>query len=277
MHPILKSLVETDLAPNQIAFVYLGNEGFLFKYGQTYFLTDPYLSDYTDRNCCTPLVKWVRRYPAPPVKDELSFVDVVTLSHAHYDHADPDTLAALSHCNHKAKYVFPAPECWRLPTYGIAEKDIIPAHADQPIHLAGLTITPIPSAHEVFHQDKNGDYLEVGYLIQAGPFKIFHAGDMIPYPGLSKRIQGIDLAFMPINGRSEYKLKVLDIVGNFTSQESVAIAAEAGAKLLVPMHFDLYDVNSTDPKEFTAAIAASKTPIEGHIFQPGELRIYNKK
>jgi L-ascorbate 6-phosphate lactonase len=276
MKAILKQLVDASLSSNQLGFVYLGNEGFLFKYGTTYFLTDPYLSDYTDRHCCTPLVKWVRRYPAPEIKEELSFVDLVTLSHAHYDHADPDTLAVLSKTNKKAKYLFPEPECGRLLTYGIQAKDILPAYADEAIPFKNLLVTPIPSAHEVFHQDEKGNYKELGYLFQAGPFKIFHAGDMIPYPGLEERLHGLDIAFMPINGRSEYKLKTLDIVGNFTIQESVAIAARSGARLLVPMHFDLYDVNSADPQEFRQEVGKYAPALQGHIFQVGEMMIVTK-
>jgi L-ascorbate 6-phosphate lactonase len=100
---------------------------------------------------------------------------------------------------------------------------------------------------------------------------------MIPYPGLDERLKGIDLAFMPINGRSEYKLKVLDIVGNFTISEAVDIAGRAHAKLLTPMHFDLYDVNSADPKDFSKAIEANPYGLKGHIFRVGEMMVYTKE
>ena len=77
----------------------------------------------------------------------------------------------------------------------------IPAYADTPILLDGYTVTPIPSAHEVLHTDEMGNYRELGYVIDDGINRIFHAGDMCMYDGLVQRLENIDIAILPINGR----------------------------------------------------------------------------
>ena len=60
--PVKKEFfLETQLTGRQAALFYLGQEGFLIKYQDSYYLIDPYLSDYVDRNCCTATVTWVRR------------------------------------------------------------------------------------------------------------------------------------------------------------------------------------------------------------------------
>ena len=70
---------------------------------------------------------------------------------------------------------------------GIPRDRIIPAYADRPIELGNFRVTPIPSAHEVLHPDQNGDYHELGYLIDSDTTRIFHAGDMCMYDGLIAR------------------------------------------------------------------------------------------
>ena len=60
-----KEYFQTHLSDRQIVLFYLGQEGFLIRYQDTYYLIDPYLSDYVDRNCSTDQVKWVRRYDVP--------------------------------------------------------------------------------------------------------------------------------------------------------------------------------------------------------------------
>ena len=69
--------------------------GFLVKFGRSYLLFDPYLSDsLTGKNegTGTPHVRMTRRVVDPA---RLGFVDVVTSSHGHTDHLDPPTLRAL--------------------------------------------------------------------------------------------------------------------------------------------------------------------------------------
>ena len=74
---------------------WLGQSGFLVQFNARHALLDPYLSDsltakyaQTDR----PHVRMTERVIAP---ERLAFVDVVTSSHNHTDHFDPDTLKPL--------------------------------------------------------------------------------------------------------------------------------------------------------------------------------------
>ena len=68
-----QAIIDTPLANDQLAFFYLGQEGFLIKFRKSYFLIDPYLSDYVDRHCCTDTVHWKRRYQPPILAKELDF------------------------------------------------------------------------------------------------------------------------------------------------------------------------------------------------------------
>lgn len=272
-----KKILGTKLAKGQIALFYLGQVGFIVKYEEKYLLVDGYLSDYVDQNCCSELVKWVRKYPAPIKAEELDFVDYVLCTHPHFDHADPDTLSKLARVNTKAKYVVSAANVSLLTGYGVKDTDILGLRANKEAVLEqGIAVTAIPAAHEELHTDENGDFVEVGFRIALGDTVLFHAGDGCPYEGLAACVKGADVLMLPINGRDHYRTKVCDIIGCFDSREAVLFAKEVGAKLLIPTHFDLYDVNGVNPAHFVDTLKTLSFDQCFHIFAPGERYIYMK-
>lgn len=269
-----KDVLKLDLTSKQTALFYIGQEGFVIANSDKYIAIDPYLSDYVDKNCCQ-FVKWKRLY-APPIKAEnLDFLDAVLCTHTHYDHADPWTLSKIAEANPKTKFIVPAPETEVIASYGIDKERIIPAYADRQITLDGYIITPIPSAHETFHTDDNGNYRELGYIIDDGNNRIFHAGDMCMYDGLIQRLNNIDVSILPINGR-DYFRNGNDIIGNFDCTEAITLAKKIKTKLLVPVHHDLYEVNKVNPAFFVDTLMNVNREQSYHIFVPGEKYIYTK-
>lgn len=264
---------ETQLAKGQIALFYLGQEGFLIRYQDSYYLIDPYLSDYVDRNCCRENVKWVRRYDAPVLPEQLDFVDYVFCTHDHADHADPDTLRALAGHNAKAKFFVPEPIKDTIQSYGIEAGRIIGAAAGQELCLGPCKVMPVPAAHEELHMDENGNYRELGYKMIFGNISLFHSGDCCVYDGLAGHLENIDILMVPVNGRDYYKLRN-DIIGNMNAEEAVLLAQEAHARLLVPMHYDLYDVNCINPAHFVDCLYKINPGQAFHMFAPGERYIF---
>lgn len=268
-------ILHTPLAPGQVGIFYLGQEGMLLKYEDRYLVIDPYLSDYVDRNCCD-YVQWIRRYDAPIQAEELDFVDYVLCTHTHYDHADPDTLSILAKVNNKAIFLAPEPVKETLVSYGIDPSRIQGAISDKSIELDGFSITPIPSAHEELHTDEHGNYMELGYKVTAGDMTIYHAGDCCLYDGLKERLMNVDVMMVPVNGRSYFKRYHQDIIGNMTAEEAVILAQETKAGVLVPMHFDLYDVNCINPAHFVDTLFTLNPTQKFHIFMPGECYVARK-
>ncbi len=252
MNRLINEILSKKIASKTVCGWYLGQEGFLIKYKNKYVVIDPYLSDYVDKNC-SQLVKWKRLYPAPISGKDLDFVDYVVCTHSHYDHADPITLNEIAKANKKAKFIVPAPIVKTIESYGIESDRIIKAYADVKLDLGEFIITPIPSAHEVFHTDENGNFEELGYILECGSKRIFHAGDMCMYDGLVERLSDISLGLLPINGRDYFRNK-LDIIGNFNCEEVVLLAKTAKIKMVIPIHHDLYAVNSESPERFIEQI-----------------------
>ena len=268
-------IIDTLLSDNQLALFYLGQEGYLFKYKNTHILIDPYLTDYVDQHCCTETVKWIRKYPTPINASDLDFIDFVLCTHTHYDHTDPDTLHALAKANPNAVFVVPDFAKELVASYGISPDNIIGACANSAINCKDCTVIPLPAAHEELHKDDNGNYMELGYKLFFDNISLYHGGDCCLYDGLSEHLKNIDIMMVPINGRSYYKLRD-DIIGNMTIEEAVILSKECNSDFLVPMHYDLYDINCVNPASFVDYLYHSNPTQKFHMFVPGERFIYSK-
>lgn len=267
-------IINKHLTEDQVGIFYLGQVGFLIKFREKYVLIDGYLSDYVDRNCCSKLVQWVRRYPAPITGEELDFVDYVFCTHAHYDHADPDTLSAIARVNRKARFAVPQAIVPVIERYGIAADRIQGVCTNKKYVLDDeIVFTAIPSAHEELHPDGKDGYEEVGYRFVFGDVSLYHSGDCCMYDGLSERIMETDILMLPINGRDYYRNRG-DIIGCFDSVEALTLAKETRCKLLIPTHFDLYDVNAVNPAYFVDCQQRINPVQRYHIFMPGEGYVY---
>jgi L-ascorbate metabolism protein UlaG (beta-lactamase superfamily) len=106
-----------------------------------------------------------------------------------------------------------------------------------------------------------------------GNTTLFHAGDCCIYDGLTNLLGQIDILMVPVNGRSYYKLQD-DIVGNMNAVEAVLLAKKIHARLLVPMHFDLYDVNCINPAHFVDCLYNINPGQAFHMFSVGEKYIW---
>src|SRR5258708_6501531 len=86
---------------------WLGQSGFLVYWAGHHLLLDPYLSDSLTlkyANTDKPHVRMTERVVAP---ERLNFIDVVTSSHNHTDHLDPDTLKPILSANPAVELIVP--------------------------------------------------------------------------------------------------------------------------------------------------------------------------
>lgn len=265
-------ILNTVLTPDQLAFFYLGQVGFLFKFRDSYLLIDPYLSDYVDQNCCTDSLIWKRNYLPPVSPKSLDFIQYVFCTHDHYDHMDPHTLTAIHQANPNTKFIVPKPAVDSMISYGIPASNIVGCAAGDKLSYQDFEAVPIPSAHETLTTDSEGNHLHLGYLFRFSSLTVYHSGDSCVYEGLAEAIRGSNIVMLPINGRGYYKLKE-DIIGNMDIPEALELAKEAGADMIIPMHYDLYHVNGVNPAYFTDMLYHHFPNLQFHMFLPGECYI----
>lgn len=238
--------------PEHLHLWWLGQSGFLVQWQGQHLLLDPYLSDsLTVKYAATdkPHVRMTERVIEP---DRLDFIHVVTSSHNHTDHLDKETLLPLLRANPGLQLVIP--EANRA---FVATRLDIPA--SQPLGLAsgesvtadGFTLHAIPSAHNELDTDNAGRHIYLGYVIQAGPWTLYHSGDTLRYDGMVDWLRRwpIDIAILPINGN----LPERRVAGNLDGPEAATLARDIGAQMVIPCHYEMFEFNTASPSGFIDA------------------------
>lgn len=230
---------------------WLGQSGFLVQWQDRHLLLDPYLSDaltkkyaHTDK----PHVRMTERVVAP---EHLRFVDVVTSSHSHTDHLDAETLVPLLSASPNLELV--VPESNRAVVADRLKVMLDLPHgldAGQSVRVAGFDIHAVPAAHETLAKDEYGRHKFLGYVVQFGPWTLYHSGDTVPYQGMADwlRRRPIDLALLPINGRAPERR----VDGNLWGHEAARLARDINARLAIPCHYEMFEFNTASPDEFVA-------------------------
>jgi L-ascorbate metabolism protein UlaG (beta-lactamase superfamily) len=206
-----------------------------------------------------------RSWQAPISPAELAQADVVCVSHEHTDHLDrPALQAAASEPGARFTLVLPRPLVHDGVALGMPEDRVIGAQPGQTIELQGIHIDAVPARHGVNVSDSYnfGEQLSdglvryLGYVVDVGGVRVYHAGDCIPYEGQAERVGALrpDLALLPINGRDFFRETEHNIVGNMDAREAARLASDIGAQVLVPMHWELFEHNRGFPRDLLAFV-----------------------
>jgi L-ascorbate metabolism protein UlaG (beta-lactamase superfamily) len=249
---LLQDIALANRSDGEFRLWWLGQSGFLLQWNGRHVLMDPYLSDSLTKkydNTPTPHI----RMTALPIKPgQLSFIDIVTSSHIHTDHLDPETLLPLLEVNPSSRLVVPE-----------AERDAVtmklsrqwPAtlglNRGQSIEIEGFRINAVASAHEGLDLDKQGRCRFLGYVIEFGGWTIYHSGDTVLHAVLVESLRPfrIDVALLPINGRSPERR----VPGNLNAREAAWLGRKIGARIVIPCHYDMFGFNTAPVDDFVAA------------------------
>lgn len=245
--------------PEHLHLWWLGQSGFLVHWHGRHLLLDPYLSDSLTRKYAgtdKPHVRMTERVIAP---ERLDFIDVVTSSHNHTDHLDAETLCPLIQVNPKLSLLVPeANRAFVADRLGVPEDFPHGLDANQTRTLAGFTFHGIPAAHNELETDGQGRHKFLGYVVECGPWKLYHSGDTVRYPGMAEWLKEfhVDVALLPINGDWPERR----VAGNLNGREAAQLAKDIGARLAIPCHFEMFGFNTAAPDEFVASASALQQP-----------------
>jgi L-ascorbate metabolism protein UlaG (beta-lactamase superfamily) len=230
---------------------WLGQSGFLIQWQGKHLLMDPYLSDsLTKKYAKTDKPhKRITERVVNPLK--MDFINVVTASHGHTDHLDPETLLPLVKSNNNMDLIVPAAEIeLAVDRSSLSEDKIKSINAGEVIESNGFKIHAIPSAHEKIKMDNNGNHYYLGYIVEFGPWTIYHSGDSVEYDKMENYLTrwNLDIVFLPINGRKKERR----IPGNMWGTESASLAKRVNARAVIPHHFNMFKFNTESPNDFIA-------------------------
>jgi L-ascorbate 6-phosphate lactonase len=249
-----RELLAREAPERGVELTWLGQSSFLVRAAAATLAVDPFLTPHPDR-----LV-------APPDSpDAFTGLDGVLITHEHWDHLDEDACRVLATASPQARFVAPRPIVDMISALGVDAGRIDGLQPGDSTRVGAATVHALPACHAVHVADGyslGGDPAEgavrfLGYAVEAGSVSVYHSGDTIALDGLAGQLRdlGVDVALLPINGRRPER-EAQDIVGNLEPEEAVELAATAGARLLVPTHFEMFAANLGEPGRAVAHAAA---------------------
>lgn len=247
--------------PGEVVLYWLGQAGFVIDAGCYRMLIDPYLSDSLARKYRGSAFPHTRMMAPPIVPGDLTRLDLVLCTHRHTDHMDPDTLQALATRFPALRFVVPAASIDEARRRcGVDDARLVCVDAGDRVKvLPGVTVQPLPSAHETLQPDAEGRHEWLGYVLDIGGLRLYHSGDCIPYPGLLEGVAALapHAALLPVNGR-DHGRSSNGVPGNFTLDEAVALCRNAGMSTMVAHHYGMFDFNTVAPEIIDARADAEE-------------------
>ena len=229
--PMLSSKTDLQqLAPARDAVVWMGHSTFFLQLGGRKILIDPVFSPYA-----SPLFFINKAFPGSNVytAGDMPELDVLAISHDHWDHLDYPTVMALKP---KVKHIV-CPlgvgeyfEQWGFDTRLISEEDW-----DSEVKLAeDFSIHILPSQHFSGRFLTPNPTLWCGFAFVTPKRKVYYSGDGgygEHFKAIGGKFGGFDL-MLGENGQYNMAWHAIHML----PEETARAAADVGAKLLLPAH-----------------------------------------
>ena len=253
---------------------WLGHSTFLLQLGGVNIITDPHLSPRA-----SPLqALGPKRWMPPAIKtDDLPHIDIVLVSHNHYDHLDEATVTRLARqVGGAPRYMVPlrlADWFKRRGLHSVTELDWW-----QMFSSLGLTLTFTPvqhwSARSAWDRDLS---LWGGWRLDHRDFSFFFAGDTGYSPDfkeIHRRLGAVDLAALPIGA---YAPRWFMQVMHVDPDEAVQIHLDLYARHSVAMHWGTFvltdEALDEPPQRLARALSnADLGPQDFWVMRHGETR-----
>jgi L-ascorbate metabolism protein UlaG (beta-lactamase superfamily) len=271
--PALPAALDGEAA----ALTFVNHITFLVQYRGLSVLTDPV---YSDRASPFESVG-PRRVRAPGLAFEaLPHIDLVLLSHNHYDHLDLATLRRLAD-SHAPRIVTGLGNAAFLREHGIPDVVELDWWHETRTHGAHVTFTPAQHWSGRGLRGRNRT-LWGGFVLQRGTHKLYFAGDT-GYGGhfaeIRRRVGAPDLALLPIGA---YEPRWFMQEQHMDPSEAVRAHLDVGARISIATHFgcfQLTDEGIDDPvRDLGAALVRHDVPAPRfQVLEVGETRVFGRR
>lgn len=241
----LSELKSTELL-NSIesdSITWLGHASFLIKTSNIMILTDPFLSKYASP------VSWAgpTRFVASPIPiNQLPSIDIVIVSHSHYDHLDDKTVRSL---NNKDKIHVVVPLGLKTFFTERGYSKVTELDWRQSVFIKGLTLTAEPAVHDSARSiSDHNQTLWASWVIESAQKRILFIGDTgysdTIFNNIGYKYASFDFAILPIGA---YEPRELLWMSHTTPEEAVSIGKDVRANILVASHWGTISSLSDEP------------------------------
>ncbi len=252
-----------DAVYAKFAAAWLGHAGVLLRQGDTTILIDPVLSDRIGPRVGGRTIGPARLTPNPATVDRLPEVDLVLITHAHYDHLDRPTLEQLAR---QETTVLTSKRTRRLIPRGFG--NVIELHWDGVIEVGGVRVSALRPEH--WGGRTAIDVLRGcnSYLIESDKHRTLAPGDTAE-TGEFASLGGVDLALFGIGAYepSEHHHATPEQVWN--------MFCRMPGRVLLPVHHSTFAISGEHVDEPMARLleAAGEQVEKVAQMKPGQLWI----
>lgn len=170
---------------------------------------------------------------------DLPELDVVVISHNHYDHLDEFSIKQISMSQPEVTFLVPLGLRTLLLSWGA--RNVIELDWWQPVEIKGAILQPTPVQHwskrSAFDRNKS---LWAGWMVQWQDFSFYFAGDTgysDDFKEVSSRLGNPDLAAIPIG---PYEPREFMQSAHITPEEAVVIFEDLNAKYAIGIHWSTF-------------------------------------
>ena len=241
-----------DLDPQQTHYaIWIGHSSYLINTGDVTVLTDPVFS-----NRASP-VSWAgpeRLIPPAMSLEQLPNIDVVVISHNHYDHLDLPSLKILQKNNPNVVFLVPQGDKALLDSNGMGNVSEFRWWQNIQIKQTEFTFTPVQHWSGRGVTGRNSS-LWGGWFVKSPSLSIYHAGDTgysNDFVVTQKRLGTPDVAFIPIGA---YKPRWFMKNQHVDPAEAVQIALDLQVTRSFGMHWGTFVLTDEPIKEPRAMLA----------------------
>ncbi|WNB90846.1 MBL fold metallo-hydrolase [Bacillus sp. NEB1478] len=258
---------------HQTKITWFGHSAFLLQTNGKNILIDPMFGHAPSP---VPIFGNKRYSKKLPFKiEELPEIDLVILSHDHYDHLDYGTIKKLK--EKVSQFVVPLGVSGHLERWGIQKERIKECNWWDEVELAGLELVCSPSRHFSGRSltDRNST-LWCSWVIKGEDFNLYFSGDSGYGPHfkvIGEKYGPFDLTLMEC-GQYHEKWSAIHML----PEETVQAHLDVGGKLLIPIHWGAFTLSLhdwTEPVE-RAIKAASALDVTVSTPKIGETVILTK-
>lgn len=253
--------------------VWIGHSTYLIELGGLVILTDPIWEPY-----CSPIpLRSLRRYVEPPIAlADLPPIDIVLLSHNHYDHLDAKTVATLHRFHPQIEWVVPtALSAWfrRRGMHAVTEVGWWKSHKIKTAH-----ITAVPAQHFSGRTlwDTNKTHWS-GYVLEASGKRLYFTGDTgyntKDFKAIGERFSYMDLSLIPIG--TYFPQKFMQPI-HINPHEAVQVHFDVKSRLSLGMHWKTFRLSDEpfDRPPFDLYLAMKEKKLSFDTFLPIDIGTY---
>jgi len=240
--------------PDKVYVTWLGHSALLVQMGGKNILIDPVFSDRA-----SPVsFAGPQRFTEKPDLSALPRIDLLLLTHDHYDHLDMETVRALAGMTDR--FVVPLGVENHLVRWGVERDRITEMAWWEELQFDGLTLGCTPARHYSSRKGTDaGATLWCSWVLRTDRHLVFESGDTGwggHFAAIHEQYGDFDLV---LTDGAQYDLKWHDI--HMLPEEAAEACAVLGAHVSMPIHWGAYSL-SPHPwddavERFTAAAEAA--------------------